>query len=188
MSALDELRELGLVLELHTESGRTARYRHQMRQHYTFSEAQLAILTELLLRGRQTLGELRSRASRMVSIESLDDLRTELAGLIEQGVARASGDLERRGVEVDHAMHAPGESPATLDAPSPAADEPPTRSPATPAPVPATVPSTGLQPLEEAVAELRAENRELREAIEELRAEIRELDGRFDDLRRDLGG
>jgi uncharacterized protein YceH (UPF0502 family) len=62
---LDELREMGLVGEVHTEGGRAARYRHYMRQKTTITEPQLAILTELMLRGRQQLGELRTRASRM---------------------------------------------------------------------------------------------------------------------------
>ncbi|HVW01423.1 MAG TPA: DUF480 domain-containing protein, partial [Planctomycetaceae bacterium] len=78
----DELRELGLAAVVHTESGRTARYRHYMRHRFTMSEPQLAILTELLLRGRQSLGELRTRASRMVPIDSLEDLRTALNGLM----------------------------------------------------------------------------------------------------------
>jgi uncharacterized protein YceH (UPF0502 family) len=66
---LDELRQLGLVAVVHTESGRTERYRHFMRQRYPFTETQLAVMTELLLRGAQQLGELRSRASRMVAID-----------------------------------------------------------------------------------------------------------------------
>ncbi|HEX6987701.1 MAG TPA: DUF480 domain-containing protein, partial [Planctomycetaceae bacterium] len=78
LEILDELQQLGLVGVVHTESGRTERYRHYMRKRFNFTEPQLAILTELLLRGRQSLGELRTRASRMVPIDSLEDLRREL--------------------------------------------------------------------------------------------------------------
>ena len=53
-----------------------------MRKRLSFTEPQLAILTELLLRGRQTLGELRGRASRMVPIDDLGTLRTELQELV----------------------------------------------------------------------------------------------------------
>jgi uncharacterized protein len=99
---LDELRPLGLVAVVHTESGRTERFRHYARKAYPFTESQLAIIGELLLRGRQQPGELRTRASRMVPIDSQEELRTELAALQEQGYIQANGPLDRRGVEVDH--------------------------------------------------------------------------------------
>src|SRR5688572_14511906 len=67
---LDQLREMGLAAVVHTESGRTERFRHYLRKRFALSEPQVAILTELLLRGPQQLGELRTRASRMVSIDS----------------------------------------------------------------------------------------------------------------------
>ena len=51
LEVLDQLRELGLAGVVHTESGRTERFRHYMRQRFTFSERQLAVMTELLLRG-----------------------------------------------------------------------------------------------------------------------------------------
>ncbi|MEO1995656.1 MAG: DUF480 domain-containing protein [Planctomycetaceae bacterium] len=102
---LDELRVLGLVAERHTESGRTVRFRHHMRQNVKLTEPQLAIMTELFLRGRQRLGELRTRVSRMVAIERQDDLRSELAGLIERDLVRSNGPLERRGIEVDHCLY-----------------------------------------------------------------------------------
>jgi hypothetical protein len=38
---LDELRGLGLVACVHTESGRTERFRHYVRKRYPFNEAQL---------------------------------------------------------------------------------------------------------------------------------------------------
>src|SRR6186713_726530 len=50
---LSALQQMGFVGCLHTEGGRTERYRHYMRRTTTLSEPQLAIMTELLLRGRQ---------------------------------------------------------------------------------------------------------------------------------------
>jgi hypothetical protein len=108
LDALNELRELGLAAVVHTDSGRSERYRHYMRKRFDFTEPQLAILIELLLRGRQTLGNLRARASRMVAIDSLEQLREEVTGLVEQGFVCADGPLERRGIEVDHNLY--GES------------------------------------------------------------------------------
>src|SRR5580704_13666784 len=93
LEVLDQLRELGLVAVVHTETGRTERFRHYMRKRFTLSEPQLAVLTELLLRGRQSVGDLRARASRMVSIESLDDLREALRGVLAQNYLQSGGSL-----------------------------------------------------------------------------------------------
>lgn len=107
---LQELAEMGFVGILYTESGRTERYRHYLRHRTSLTEPQLAILTELMLRGKQQLGELRTRASRMVPIPTLEQLRAELQGLLDQGLVRTNGPLERRGVEVDHNLYPAGET------------------------------------------------------------------------------
>lgn len=111
---LDELREMGLAAVVHTESGRSARYRHYMRHVLTLTEAQLAILTELMLRGRQSIGDLRVRAGRMVPIDSLEELRSELQGLIDQGFVQSDAPLDRRGVEVDHTLYPSNENYSKL--------------------------------------------------------------------------
>jgi len=106
---LDELRALGLVACIHTDGSRVEKFRHYVRKAYPFTEPQLAIITELWLRGRQQPGELRTRASRMASIDSQEQLRTELTSLMQQGFVQADGPLDRRGVLVDHAFYPPHE-------------------------------------------------------------------------------
>jgi uncharacterized protein YceH (UPF0502 family) len=198
---LHELKELGLVGELHPDSGRALRYRHYMRKRFAFTEPQLAILTELLLRGRQTLGELRGRASRMVPIDDLGTLRDELQGLIEQGYVRASGDLERRGVEVDHGFYRSGEAaPLTL---LPTDDDAPVRpavatqsvagsptvvaSGTTPAASTPAASNAELDALRRDINTLRTQNQELTSEVGALRNELADLERRIDDLCRDLG-
>lgn len=193
---LEELRPMGLAAVVHTESGRTERFRHYMRKRFSFTEPQLAILTELLLRGRQQLGELRTRASRMVSIDSLDQLREELRGLQDQNFIQSSGDLERRGTEVDHNLYKDREGMAlqqmTDDDPGTAASDRSASTPAASQPAstgrPAAAPPSHVASLESLADELRRENRELRETIDNVKEEFRDLTERFDDLRRDLGG
>lgn len=107
--AVDQLRDMGLAAVVHTESGRTERYRHYARKRFPFNEAQLAIMTELWLRGRQSVGDLRTRASRLHDIPTLEQLRDELKTLQAQGYVQANGPLEARGVEVDHNFHKPEE-------------------------------------------------------------------------------
>lgn len=174
MQALDELRELGLVAVIHTESGRTERYRHYVRKRFPFTEPQVAIMTELLLRGRQQVGELRSRASRMVPIESINDLRTELEGLQAQGFVRANGPLERRGVEVDHTFYRAGEQVGLTplaESASPAGTTTGTAS----MPAPPHSSSSPSPPWQAELADLRAEVAELRQMLEEVQASVSDL-------------
>ncbi|MDA1018141.1 MAG: DUF480 domain-containing protein [Planctomycetota bacterium] len=201
---LEELRGLGLVGMLHTESGRTERFRHYMRRRFEFTEKQLAILTELMLRGRQQMGELRTRAARMSAIDGQTDLKSELRGLIDTGYAQTSGPVDRRGIDVDHDLYLPSESMKLSQSTAPAAPTPQAAvsRPAAPGPVAtqavATAPpaSAGasaeitrrVQTLESEVSGLRDDNELLNEQITELNEKMVVLENRFDDLRRDLGG
>ena len=185
--ALDDLRSDLMVAEVFMGGGRTARYRHYMRHKFDFSEAQFAIIAELMLRGRQQLGELRTRASRMVRIESQDQLREELAGLLQMGYLQANGPLERRGIEVDHTFYLPKEGMSIGTAPptaaAPEADVSEQRSAAPPAATPAAgsgVPNALLEQLETTV-------KEQSETIRGLQTLITELDDRLQRLERDLG-
>lgn len=187
---LAALQERGLVACIHTESGRTERYRHYMRHKTTLNEQQLAIMTELMLRGKQQLGELRTRASRMVAIESQDDLRRELQALMAAGLVRANGPLERRGIEVDHDLYPRSENHEPLaEYRGDEADEPVVRSVPAPASRPALrMSDEGSSVDQERIANLEATVRELKEEIASVRTEFRALQDRFEDLRRQLGG
>lgn len=185
---IEELRELGLAAVVHTESGRTERFRHYMRKRFAFSEPQLAIVTELLLRGRQQLGELRSRANRMVPIADQQTLRTELAGLLEMKAIQTDGPLERRGIEVDHNFYTEREGNRMQPSASPAAAETHPRETAAAAPSAAAAPAGESAGLRDELQQLQLEQRQLRESFDSLQEEFRRLAERFDDLRSDLGG
>lgn len=198
---LDELRELGLVAVVHTESGRSARYRHYMRHVLSLSESQLAILTELLLRGRQSVGDLRVRASRMVPIDTLEQLRTELQGLLDAGYVVADAPLDRRGVEVDHNLYPPKENhqpltPRSVTDDSESNDSPPSNSPAAthhsqPAtPHGSTAPplaNNAIAPLIEQIQLLKTENQSLNTRIQELTSRLTTLEQRLQSLESALG-
>lgn len=193
---LGELQALGFVGCIHTETGRTERYRHYLRLRTKLTGPQLAIMTELLLRGRQQLGELRTRASRMVQIESQDDLRRELQTLIEQNLVRSNGPLERRGIEVDHSLYPEGENHEQLSALSDDDDRgrdddrpaPVSTRPAASAPSHVMAPPSASRASDERVAALEATVRELKDDLASIRDEFRSLQDRFEDLRRQLGG
>jgi uncharacterized protein YceH (UPF0502 family) len=57
---------------------------------------QAAVLAVLMLRGPQTLGELRTRASRLVEFGSLDDVETALTQLMSRSPSPLAVQLPRR--------------------------------------------------------------------------------------------
>ena len=81
--AIDELKEQQAVREVQG-SGRAIKYRHAAYEWMDIGDAGSAVMTELLLRGPQTVGELRTRASRMYSFADLHALQPVLDQLCEQ--------------------------------------------------------------------------------------------------------
>ena len=85
MRAVLSLRKSGAMTEVFG-SGKIPRYRHLAYEWLGVDKEELAILAELLLRGEQTEGDLRGRASRMDPIADLDVLRTHLDRLADKGL------------------------------------------------------------------------------------------------------
>lgn len=102
-TVLDELRDLGAVVEVQT-SGRVPKYRHLMYEWLGVDKVELAVMAELLLRGEQTVGELRARSSRMETIASQEALRPVLHSLIEKKLVLALSP-EGRGQVVSHGLY-----------------------------------------------------------------------------------
>ncbi len=186
--ALDAMRKDLLVAEVFTDGGRAPRYRHYMRHKFDFSEAQFAIIAELMLRGRQQPGELRTRASRMIRIESQEQLKQELTDLQQKGYLQSNGPLERRGVEVDHKLY-PSKERMDIGTIS-AGDESSDSEPTTPTAVsPQRTVETAIvsnQALS-AVEALQATVKEQADLIRSLESVILDIDDRLQKLERDLG-
>jgi uncharacterized protein len=107
LNALDELREAGAVREIQG-SGRSTKYRHAVYEWMNIESAESAIITELLLRGPQTLGELRTRASRMHAFDDLDAVKETLNKLSEKKLAGAVTP-PGRGQMFAHFLYPPNE-------------------------------------------------------------------------------
>lgn len=105
--ALASLQQKGLAIKV--VGGRVVRWRHNLYDAWKVGKPELAILGELLLRGPQTEGELRSRACRMEPIAELEDLRGFLRPLAERGLVVYLSPEGRRGTVVTHGFHAAGE-------------------------------------------------------------------------------
>jgi uncharacterized protein YceH (UPF0502 family) len=107
LQALDELREAGAVREIQG-SGRVNKYRHAAYEWFNVDSPGAAILTELLLRGPQTLGEIRTRASRMHPFIDLTATQAEVDSLIEKGLVLAVTP-PGRGQTFAHTLYTPTE-------------------------------------------------------------------------------
>lgn len=81
--ALRGLSGYGLARSAGTES-RVAKYEHRLAESFNFTRPETAVLCELLLRGPQTPGELRSRAERMHPFEDLSLVHSTLKRLMER--------------------------------------------------------------------------------------------------------
>lgn len=80
--ALDRLKQQGLVRFVLPSHGRSVvRYRHVLDEKLALDPRQLSLLAVMLLRGPQTVGELRTRVERMARFESLAEVESDLEGL-----------------------------------------------------------------------------------------------------------
>ena len=127
---LDELRALEAVVEVHGD-GRVAKFKHCMYQWLGVDKVQLAVMGELLLRGEQTVGDLRQRASRMEAIESVAALQPILKELMDAGLVvsltpAGRGQVVTHGLypesekaNIGQACQAPSSTPSTSPSPQP---------------------------------------------------------------------
>jgi len=82
--ALLSLREAGLLRLVHPSHGRSVnRYRQVLDERFGLDARGLSLLAVLLLRGPQTIGELRTRTERMADFDSLEAVERELERLAE---------------------------------------------------------------------------------------------------------
>jgi uncharacterized protein len=101
--ALTSAQKKGLTTKI--TGGRVERWRHSLYEAWHVDKVELAVLAELLLRGPQTEGELRGRASRMEPVADLDALRIILRQLMERGLVVYLTPEGRRGTVLTHGFH-----------------------------------------------------------------------------------
>lgn len=103
-SALDTLREKGLSRVItSSEGGRVPRYRHLFAEAFSLNQPQAAAMCVLMLRGPQTVGEIRGRTNRIYEYaslaevqETLDELAHRVPRTLVVQLARQAGTKEPR--------------------------------------------------------------------------------------------
>jgi uncharacterized protein YceH (UPF0502 family) len=115
--AAERLSRYGLTRLASGQGSRATKYRHLAEEALGLGREELAVLALLLLRGPQTLGELKTRAERMAQLQTLEDVERVLEQLIDR---RYAVRLERRpGQKEERFAHLLGEAEAPeLEAPS----------------------------------------------------------------------
>jgi hypothetical protein len=154
--ALDRLREKKLALMI-TGSGRVNKHAQRISETLNLGRRELAVLCTLLLRGPQTLGELKDRSERMFQFADLSEAESTLdkladwpSGPLAKKLPRQPGQKEAR-----YAHLLSGEP--TIEAGSPTSASPPSR----------------IAQLEHDLSQLRSEFEELKRKFEELEAQLR---------------
>jgi uncharacterized protein len=197
---LMSLKEAGLVRFVHPSHGRSVtRYRQVLEERLGLDDQQLALVAVLLLRGPQTVGELRARTERMASFDGISTLDGELdrlAALPEPLAARLTrrpGQKEERWAQLLMDA-APTDEPEPAGAPGGASlSRLAASEPAAFATTVRQAPESSAGPGEVAgpdgeVAALREEVADLRDEVADLRGEVIDLRADLEDLQARLGG
>jgi uncharacterized protein YceH (UPF0502 family) len=82
--ALRALHDNSLARSVSAADSRVTKYEHRLQEAFNFDRREAAIFCELLLRGAQTPGELRSRAERMHHFDDLNEVQSVLQRLMNR--------------------------------------------------------------------------------------------------------
>jgi len=127
--ALESLRDKKLVRVVSTADGRVPKHRHVLDEVLGLKAAEMAALCVLMLRGPQTIGEIRGRAERLYAFSALSFVESTLEDLANRAgqplvakLPRQTGQKESRyahllsgEVELEERESAPRAEAATLE-------------------------------------------------------------------------
>lgn len=87
LAGIDGLKTRGYAASI-SGSGRVIKYAQRFTEKLNLGRRETAILCVLMLRGQQTVGEIKGRTERMYSFADLDETETVLQKLIDAGMAQ----------------------------------------------------------------------------------------------------
>jgi len=156
--AVERLREKNLSYVFYGSTSRVPKYKHVMPEVMRLSHPEVALMCVLMLRGAQTLGELRGNAARLHDFSGLEEVEQTLNGLItrdEPMVARLPRQPGQKEGRFAHLLSGEINLEALAEAERAAAVAPSRRS-----------------SLEEKVEALTAEVEKLKEQFEQFRKQF----------------
>ena len=162
--AVDSLRLKNLVYIFYGAESRVPKYKHMMREVLSLSPSELAALCVLMLRGAQTVGEVRGRTGRLYEFADLREVETTLEGLVQRDeplITKLPRQAGRKEARYAHLLSG-----------QPVVDEEPEGQPASAAPRTRAGDSERVARLEAEVERLSGELAEMRRQFEEFRKQF----------------
>jgi len=159
---LEALRDRNLVYVFYGSTSRVPKYKHMLPSVYELDPAETAVIDVMLLRGPQTLGELRTRTERLHGFSGLGEIQETLDGLARRDdplVVRLPVQPGQKEARFAHLLS--GEIDIEAFAVAQATRS--TRS---------NVDGERVEKLEEEVSSLRAEVEELKQTFEEFKKQF----------------
>lgn len=163
LGGLDGLKFKQLVV-VSSDGGRVPKYRHILTERLRLAPEELALLCELMVRGPQTVGELRTRSERMrpfSDLAAVEEVLAELMGREAPLVTRLPRQPGRKEARYAHLFAGEPETCSAEGAP-----------PAEGARLRLMAGEERLSKLEEEIAILKSEVAELRQMIAEFKAQF----------------
>jgi len=100
--SLEDLRDKNIVYVFYGSTSRVPKYKHMLPQVYELEPSETAVLCVLMLRGPQTIGEIKERTGRLYDFRDLNDVNETLESLTKRDeplivkLERAPGQKEAR--------------------------------------------------------------------------------------------
>ena len=157
LKGLDELTRRSLARSVHRDT-RVKRYRHLMSETLSLHPAEIAVMCVLTLRGAQTVGEIRTRTSRLFDFPDLARVELTLQSLMTLSTPLIAQLPRQPGQKEVRYAHLLSGEPQVDTRPDSVSEEP-------------AQPSR-LEVLEQTVAALRSEMAELHAQFEQFRQEF----------------
>ncbi|MBA3766550.1 MAG: YceH family protein [Acidobacteria bacterium] len=163
--ALESLRGKNLVYVFYGSTSRVAKYKHMMGEIFDLNAQELAVMCVLMLRGPQTVGELRGRTERLYDFSGLGEVEETLNSLVAKESQALAVKLSRQPgqKEVRYAHLLAGEVSIEYQAERESSESEPAINPAKP---------DRLTGLAQEVEALRSEIRNLRQEFEDFKKQF----------------
>jgi len=123
--AVDSLRDKNLVYLFYGSSSRVVKYKHMLPNVYDLAPPEVAVICVMLLRGAQTVGELRERTGRLFEFSNVAEVNETLDALMRRDeplvvkLERQAGQKEARYAHLlsGEVVQQPASAAATLNVP-----------------------------------------------------------------------
>jgi len=159
--AVNSLRQQSLVRAIQPSDARVMKFQHLLTEKLDLDQPARAALCVLMLRGPQTLSEIKTRTNRLAEFTTLADVEAVVTGLIAGGLAvemaRRPGQKE---IRYTHLL----------------SGSPPSEAPAE---TPLEIAAAPAEPRKDRIAELEASLDEVRRELAELRERFEEFTKQF---------